>query len=289
MENNTITLIFLVTVAVCVLTEIGYRKKTKKAYDFAALRATLFIMLSYGISKALTIGMISSVLFAAYSVSPIKLAVTDLSDWRTWLVGFFLVELAYYWQHRFSHTIRWMWASHAVHHSPTELVLPAAFRLSWTSTFSGAWLVFVPVAFLGIHPIVIGSLLTINLRYQFFLHTEHLGKLGPLEWVFNTPTNHGVHHSSQRQYLDKNFGGILVIYDHLFGTYAAKDSKTKLRYGLGKSITTNNPITIVLYEWKRLFSDVRQADSLKNAFVAMFGRPGTQQKIKPEVVKSLVK
>ena len=286
MEANTFAVVFLVTAAIFSVIEIGYRKKQKKGYDFTAFRSTLFIMLGYGISKALTVGIITSVLFAAYSFSPFKLAVTD---WRTWLFGFFLVELAYYWQHRCSHTIRWVWASHAVHHSPTELVLPAAFRLSWTSFFSAAWLLFIPVALLGIHPIVIGSLLVINLRYQFFLHTEHVGKLGPLEWVFNTPANHSVHHSSQRQYLDKNFGGMLVIYDHLFGTYAAKDTKTKLRYGLGKPIGSNNPFAIVFHEWIRLFSDVKHADSLGNAMVVMFGRPGALQKPKPPPVKPLAK
>ncbi|MBR9825274.1 MAG: sterol desaturase family protein [Alphaproteobacteria bacterium] len=207
---------------------------------------------------------------AAYEISPFQ---WSMSDWRVWVAAFILMEFTYYWQHRFSHTVRWMWATHAVHHSPNEFVLPAAFRLGWTGAISGSWLIHLPVALLGFHPAMMGAILLVGLRYQFFLHTEKIGRLGPIDWLFNTPSNHRVHHSSEADFLDKNYGNVLMVFDHMFGSYAAERPGQTHRYGLTDPFTSNNPLHIVSREWVRLIQDVIASRTPASAFKAAFGRP----------------
>lgn len=262
--------IFLGLVIVIALAEYLWRRKRKLAYDGKAVLATIGVAVGQGLTKLAFSSVIVYALMAGYSFAPWQFA---LEDWRTWVLGFFAVEFAYYWQHRFSHTVRWFWASHAVHHSPNQMVLPVALRLSWTSGISGVWIFLLPVALAGIHPVAIGTIMIINLRYQFFLHTEHIGRLGPLEWVFNTPSHHRVHHASNSCYLDKNFGGILIVFDRLFGTYAAERRDLKIVYGLTKPLTSNNPIVIAFHEWVNLARDVKASSGVKDVVATVLGKP----------------
>jgi sterol desaturase/sphingolipid hydroxylase (fatty acid hydroxylase superfamily) len=147
----------------------------------------------------------------------------------TLVVLFVLVDFAEYWFHRAAHRVRFMWASHAVHHSSTRFNLTAAVRLPWTGALSGAVFFFVPLTLIGFHPLAVTAMALLNLVYQFFLHTEHAPRLGPLEWVLNTPAHHRVHHASNEHCLDKNFGGIFIIWDRLFGTFAEAPRDEKLR------------------------------------------------------------
>lgn len=160
-----------------------------------------------------------------------------------------------------------------MHHSPNQMVLPVALRLSWTSGISGVWIFLLPVALAGIHPVTIGTIMIVNLRYQFFLHTEHIGRLGPLEWVLNTPSHHRVHHASNSCYLDKNFGGILIVFDRIFGTYAAERRDLKIVCGLTKPLTSNNPIVIAFHEWVNLARDLKASSGVKDAFATVLGKP----------------
>ncbi|MGA7807730.1 sterol desaturase family protein [Bradyrhizobium sp.] len=183
-------------------------------------------------------------------------------------------EFCYYWQHRASHRIRWMWATHAVHHSATRLNLTAAIRLGWTGNISGNFLFFLPLALLGIHPVAIIAMLGINLLYQFMIHTEFVPRLGPLEWVFNTPSHHRVHHASNEACLDKNYGGILIIFDRLFGTFAEPPRDQKLRYGLVGGTPSYNPVRVALGEWIAMLRDAWTAQGAKATLRALFGPPG---------------
>ncbi len=155
--------IFLAVVVVVALAEFIWRRRKKRHYDGRAVLATIGVAAGQFASKFAFAFVIAYVLLAVYDIAPLQLAP---DDWRTWFLGFFAVEFAYYWQHRFSHTVRWFWASHAVHHSPNEMVLPVGLRLSWTGGISGVWLFFLPLALAGFHPVVIGTLLIVNLRYQ---------------------------------------------------------------------------------------------------------------------------
>ncbi|WP_304187965.1 sterol desaturase family protein, partial [Phenylobacterium aquaticum] len=125
----------------------------------------------------------------------------------------------------------------------------------------------------GFDPRLVLGLLAFNLHYQFFLHTEMVGPLGPLEWVLNTPSHHRVHHACNSRYLDRNYGGVLIVFDRLFGTFAALSPEEPLRYGLVHPVGSRNPIAVALGEWRRLFADLLAARSLKAALRAAFGRP----------------
>jgi len=184
------------------------------------------------------------------------------------------VELSYYWMHRSSHEIRWLWASHVVHHTPEHIHLASAFRLGATELFSGTWLFYVPLYLIGLNPLAVGATQAINLFYQFWLHTDVVGRLGPLEWLFNTPSHHRVHHASNPEYLDRNFGGILIIWDRLFGTFAEERPRTRIVYGLTNPIGSLNPVRIAFREWGAMARDVCRARSWPERLRQLFGRPG---------------
>jgi sterol desaturase/sphingolipid hydroxylase (fatty acid hydroxylase superfamily) len=171
--------------------------------------------------------------------------------------AFLLVEFAYYWMHRMSHTIAWMWATHSVHHSAEQLNLPAAIRLGATGLISFECLAFVPLVVLGISPTIVAGLLAFNLLYQFFLHSELIPKLGPLEWVLNTPSHHRVHHSRNERSLDRNFGGVLIVYDRIFGSYAVEHANDPPEYGLRGEQRGHNPFVILFGGWTRALGFAR--------------------------------
>ena len=190
------------------------------------------------------------------------------------LLALFLgVEFCYYWFHRASHRIRWLWATHSVHHSATHFNLSAAIRLGWTGQLTGAFVFFLPLAWLGFHPVAIGAALALGLLYQFFLHTSFDVSLGPFEWVLNTPRHHRVHHASNERCLDRNYGSTLIIWDRLFGTFAQAPAAEPLRFGLKGRKSTNNVFQIALGEWFCLAGDVVRAKGWRGKLYAIFGPP----------------
>jgi len=186
---------------------------------------------------------------------------------------FVATEFAYYWQHRASHRINWMWATHAVHHSATKLNFTAAIRLGWTGNISGNFLFFLPLIFIGFHPFAVIGMLGVNLFYQFFIHTELVSRLGPLEWILNTPSHHRVHHASNPACLDKNYGGILIVFDRIFGTFAEAPRGQALRYGLVRGISSYNPVRIALGEWRNMIGDFARAPTLRERLKTLLGPP----------------
>jgi sterol desaturase/sphingolipid hydroxylase (fatty acid hydroxylase superfamily) len=197
-----------------------------------------------------------------------------LDNPMSWIALFLSVEFFYYWFHRASHRIRWLWATHAVHHSATRFNLSAAIRLGWTGTLTGAFVFFLPLAWIGFHPVAIVAMLGIGLIYQFFLHTSIDVGLGPLEWVLNSPRHHRVHHACNDHYLDCNFGSVLIVFDRLFGTFVALErSGEPIRYGLKGRAPSNNPFAIALGEWARLIADLHAAKTWRDGLGVLFGRP----------------
>ena len=256
---------------VFVLAEVLWRTRVAhRGYNVAGAMASLGI----GVGNVLISG-IQAVLLGALFLAASRLAPVHwpLADWRTWAVGFFAVEFVYYGFHRASHRVRWLWASHAVHHSPEEMTFLSAIRLGWTNLLSGGWLFQMPLILLGFDPRLVFGLLAINLHYQFFLHTESIGRLGPLEWVLNTPAHHRVHHASNSAYLDRNFGGILIVFDRLFGTFAGERMDDPPRYGLVHPFGTHNPFKIAFGEWRRLARDLVAARGLRSALRVALGPP----------------
>jgi sterol desaturase/sphingolipid hydroxylase (fatty acid hydroxylase superfamily) len=202
-----------------------------------------------------------------------RLFTLELNAWPQYLVLFLGLEFCYYWYHRASHRIRFFWATHAVHHSPTQLTLSTAFRIGWTGKLSGTALFFTPLVYLGFSPRMVFAALALNLLYQFWLHTTWIPRLGWLEYVFNTPSAHRVHHASNPAYLDMNFGGALVIFDRLFGTYVAEQQGTPCVYGLVTPIVTRNLFTLEFALWRALWRDLRRARSLLAAARLLVGPP----------------
>lgn len=242
----------------------------RRGYDLGAMAASFGLAVGNALIKPLTAIVIGGVYVFLHELAPISFPV---DDWRTWVAGFVAVEFVYYWFHRWSHEVRWLWATHVVHHSAEEFTLPAAIRLGWTNLLSGGWLLFGALALIGFPPVVIVTLLGINLLYQFLLHTEIFGRLGWLEWVLNTPAHHRVHHASNEDFLDKNYGGVVIVFDRLFGTFAQTSDEGTLRYGLVHGSPSRNPFVIALWEWFRMFQAFRTAQGWRNRLAALVGPP----------------
>jgi sterol desaturase/sphingolipid hydroxylase (fatty acid hydroxylase superfamily) len=241
-----------------------------ETHDLAETAASFGVALGQNIVRALDAGMVAVPFAFVYSHRLLELdPTTPIAIGALFLAS----ELVYYWHHRASHRIRWMWATHAVHHSATKLNLTAAIRLGWTGAVSGNFLFFLPLAWIGFHPLAIAGMLGINLLYQFFIHTELAPRLGPLEWVLNTPTHHRVHHATNESCLDKNYGGVLIVFDHLFGTFAAAPRDEKLRYGIVGGTRTLDPIRVALGEWVAMIRDVVGAASLSEKVRILLAPP----------------
>ncbi|MFG3684836.1 sterol desaturase family protein [Micromonospora sp. NPDC047740] len=207
---------------------------------------------------------------ALWLVAPIHLSP---ANWWTWVLLFFADDLAYYWFHRLHHEVRVFWASHVVHHSSVYFNLSTALRQSWTPMTSlPFWL---PLALLGIPPWMIFLQQSISLLYQFFLHTERINVLPrPIELVLNTPSHHRVHHGANAEYLDRNYAGILIVWDRLFGTF--EPERAAVRYGLTKNINTYNPLRVATHEFAAIWADARAARTWRDRLGYVFGRPGWQ-------------
>lgn len=205
-----------------------------------------------------------------------RLFTMTLSPVASFLVLFICLEFFYYWYHRASHRIRFYWATHLVHHSPNQLTLSTAFRLGWTGTLTGIGLFFTPMVLIGFHPNVVISALSLNLLYQFWLHTTWIPKLGWLEYILNTPSSHRVHHASNQPYLDANYGGMLIIFDRLFGTYVAERDDEPCVYGLVHPIRTKNVFKLQFSGWMALWRDLQSARNILDALGYVFMPPEWQ-------------
>ena len=196
------------------------------------------------------------------------------SPW-TWVSIVVLDDFAYYWFHRWSHEVRFWWAAHVNHHSSQEYNLSTAVRQTWTGAIVGTWAPWFVLAWIGFPPEMIFLQSGLNLLYQFWIHTEAIRRLPAwFEWTFNTPSNHRVHHASNPRYVDRNYAGIFMIWDRLFGTYAAERDDDPPRYGLIHDIDTYNPIRIAFHEWVAMARDIRRARSFREFRKYVFGPPG---------------
>ncbi len=207
---------------------------------------------------------------ALYTVSPLRMPAGEA--WP-WVLLFLLDDLAYYWYHRISHEVRVFWASHVVHHSSRHYNLSTALRQTWIPmTALPFW---APLALLGYRPWMIFTMQSVSLIYQFWLHTERIRRFPrPIEFLFNTPSHHRVHHGTNDRYLDRNYGGILIIWDRLFGTFEPESEHAV--YGLTKNIGTYNPVRVAFHEYAAVWRDVRRAHGLHDKLGHLFGGPGWQ-------------
>lgn len=190
---------------------------------------------------------------------------------QAWLLLFLAEDLVYYAWHRASHEVRILWAAHENHHSSQRFNLSTALRQSWTTPFTTIpfWIV---LPLLGFQPWMVLTMTSLSLIYQFWIHTEFIGRMGPFEWIFNTPSHHRVHHGANVEYLDRNHAGILIVWDRLFGTFEPEGAP--VRYGLTKNIGTFDPLRIAFHEWFAMLGNALRARSLREAACYLLLPPG---------------
>ncbi len=206
-------------------------------------------------------------LYLASPLAPFEIPLT----WWSWALALLAADFSYYWMHRWEHEVRILWAHHSVHHSSPEFNLTTSLRLSWVESLI-EWVFFVPMILIGFDPLQTLAAISIVTIYQTLIHTEKVGKLGWLDGILNTPSVHRVHHGANGKYLDRNYGGVLMIWDRLFGTYQKEEEA--VIYGLTKQIGTANPILINVHEYVQIFKDLRRARSFRNFCGYLFKGPG---------------
>jgi sterol desaturase/sphingolipid hydroxylase (fatty acid hydroxylase superfamily) len=211
--------------------------------------------LSMGIGYLVVAGLLAAATIGIY-VWLARFALWDLrGHWWMWPALIVAEDFCYYGYHRAGHEVRLFWASHVNHHSSQHYNLSTALRQSWTTPLTG-WIFWVPMILVGFPVEYILLQKGVSLLYQYWIHTESIGRLGPLEWVLNTPSHHRVHHGSNLRYLDRNYGGIFIVWDRLFGTFQAEDDAEPVRYGLLHNLETHNPVVIAFHEWVAMFRDI---------------------------------
>src|SRR6266481_3581026 len=194
-------------------------------------------------------------------------------QWWAWALLFFADDFSYYWFHRISHECRLFWASHVVHHSSQRYNLGTALRQTWTGNFM-TWVFWLWLPLVGFAPVMVLTMQAVSLLYQFWIHTELVRCMGPLEAVLNTPSHHRVHHGSNQIYLDRNHAGVLIIWDRIFGTFEPEGEKVV--YGLTKNINSYNPFRIAFHEWIDIANDLRRATGWNQKLRCIIGPPGFQ-------------
>jgi len=236
-------------------------------------------------SIAMRIGqyVVNNVLIVAIAVWPFtylynhRLTTISATSVWAWAALVVLDDFAYYVFHRASHECRFWWAAHVNHHSSTHYNLSTAARQSWTGVLVGTWAPWYVLAWIGFSPTMIFIQSGINLFYQFWLHTEAVDKCPAwFEAIFNTPSHHRVHHAANPRYLDRNYAGMFIIWDKLFGTFQEERAADPCQYGLIHNIESYNPIVIAFHEWVALIRDVAHSQSWSEAWHRLFGPPGWQ-------------
>lgn len=230
----------------------AHRQRNTGQFHWREIVANLSLGGTYQLAEVAAWVLLTSGIFAwVYQYSLFDIPV---NGW-TILPIFVLVEFCYYWFHRSSHRVRWFWAAHVPHHSGEHMNFTTATRQSVLNVFVGTFIFYLPPVLLGVPPAVVMFLLAVDLAYQYFVHTESVRRLPAwFEYVFDTPSNHRVHHGRNPEYIDKNYGGVLIIFDRWFGTYA--EEKAPVEYGIPRQIRSYNFLVLNFHEFVDMWRDV---------------------------------
>jgi sterol desaturase/sphingolipid hydroxylase (fatty acid hydroxylase superfamily) len=219
------------------------------------------------------------------------LAETHFALWRmdatspfTWIFSFIIYDFFYYWFHRISHERQIFWASHVAHHQSEDYNLSTALRQTGTGAFV-SWVFYIPMFLIGIPSYVFISVASLNLIYQFWVHSEHIPKLGWFENYFVTASNHRVHHAQNEQYIDKNYGGVFIIWDRIFGTHKIEDENEACIYGIRGTLNTFNPIWANLHIYVKIIREIWSSQDWKDKLHAPFARTGWTPESLPEIIE----
>ncbi len=239
----------------------------RKNYESEETLGSLFVGAG---NLLINLAMKTAMLYGAvwiYNILPYRMAF----NWWTLIPCFIIYDFCSYWTHRTSHFCRFFWASHVVHHSADHYNLTVNFRQSWFQYTKVIF--FIPLLLTGVHPVIFFVANQLSLLYQFWVHTEAIGKLNPVvEKYLGSPSNHRVHHGSQEKYLDKNFGAVFMIWDHLFGTFEYEAEKPK--YGITSPLKSKiDPFYLNTHEFQDIITDVRQSRGLSRKLYYIFASP----------------
>lgn len=241
-------------------------------YDWAGFGVSLF---DYVLRIVVTIAVPFTIAAPLVGyVQAHRLGTIIVDGWWPALALFIGLEFCYYWLHRAAHRVRWFWCNHAVHHSPNQLNLMASLRIGAFGRLTGNVVFMLPLVWVGFDLRLVVTAVTLNLLYQFWLHATWIPKLGPLEGWLNTPSAHRVHHAANVEYLDANYGGVLMVFDRLFGTYIPERDDLPCRYGWVHPITSANPLKVEFAQWAYLLRDLLRSRSLRALAGTLAGPPG---------------
>jgi len=262
------TPVFLLLIAVELVVGIARGRNTYRLNDaLSSIGLGILSQVSGVFTKLFAIGL--------YTIAHAHLALADLpSDaWWVWALALVLYDLAYYWHHRLGHTCALFWAAHVVHHQSEDYNLSTALRQTSSGALLG-WIFYLPMAIIGVPPLVFGTVALIDLLYQFWVHTQQIGKLGWFDRWFCSPSNHRVHHAVNDRYLDRNYGGILIIWDRLFGTFHEEDDDEPCIYGTRAPLRSFNPLWANVEVYTALARDALRARSWWDKLRIWFMPPG---------------
>ena len=235
-------------------------KRRPEAYEPRDTLTSLAFGLGSTVAGLLLGGFALFVFLAAYEYRLFEIGPEWWTVWWAWIACFVLDDLAYYWIHRAGHRVRWFWASHVNHHSSQHYNLSTALRQTWTGAFTLGFAFKLPLVLLGFHPVMIAVVGGFNLIYQFWIHTEAIGKMPRwFEAVMNTPSHHRVHHATNPRYLDRNYAGVFIVWDKLFGTFEPERDDETIRYGIVRQLGSFNLLHAVFHEWIGMLVDIWRA------------------------------
>jgi len=253
--------------------ESAAKSEPDRPVSGAYQRRDAWASISMGLVSVATTAAWKALALLGYVAIYAYLAPWNLSprQWYTWVIAIVGVDLLFYTYHRIAHRVRLIWATHQAHHSSQYFNFATALRQKWNN--SGEILMWIPLPLLGVPPWMVFMSFSINLVYQFWVHTERIDKLWrPFEFIFNTPSHHRVHHGMDKEYLDKNYAGILIIWDRMFGTFQAELFRP--HYGLTKQVGTFNIWKLQTHEYVSIVRDVRSAARFRDRLGFIFGPPG---------------
>lgn len=241
-------------------------RKNRAGYGETAANAGIYIVNTL-LERTLYGSLLVIILYGFEQLRSYQLPQT----WWVMALAVLAADFTYYWMHRFEHEIRFLWAYHSVHHSSPEYNLTTALRLAWVEGLF-EWVFFVPMVLIGFDVVQTTLGLLIVVIYQTWIHTQKIGKMGWLDKVFNTPSAHRVHHGKNPQYIDKNYGGILMVWDRMFDTYEPEGEQVE--FGITAPPGSTNPIMVNFFEFSRTIKDAMRAKSFRLAVSYLIKPPG---------------
>ncbi|MFB0996616.1 MAG: sterol desaturase/sphingolipid hydroxylase (fatty acid hydroxylase superfamily) [Polaribacter sp.] len=258
----------IIVVLIC-LEAVFSAFKNRQFYKRGDTGGTIGLLAGNVFVSLLTQGLILSLYFFLYQLR--VFTVNDVMPiWTVWLLTLVMIDFVFYWYHRSSHRIRLLWAIHMNHHSSVEMNFSVAFRQAWFGPISKVPF-FIIMPLLGFDPSITVVVAVFSTLWGVLGHTQWIDKLGWLDGIFNTPSTHRVHHGTNPEYIDSNYGNFFIVWDRLFGTYSKEQAP--VIFGLVKNLQTNNPVKITFYTWSTIVSDVKGARSFDEVVGYIFGPP----------------